>query len=80
MESEDKRIEEFMRQFKRIESELSLLNEEKKNLFNNFKDEFEPRVLREAVRTVKARMRLGDSVSQLDQLVEQIEQQLGLNV
>ena len=80
MESEDKRIEEFMRQFKRIESELTLLNEEKKNLFNDFKDEFEPRVLREAVRTVKARMRLGDSVAQLDQLVEQIEHQLGLDL
>ena len=80
MESEDKRIEEFMRQFKRIESELTLLNEEKKNLFNDFKDEFEPRVLREAVRSVKARMRLGDSVAQLDQLVEQIEHQLGLDL
>ena len=80
METEDKRIEEFMNQFKRIENELSLLNEEKKNLFNDYKDEFEPRVLREAVRTVKARMRLGDSVSQLDQLVEQIEHQLGLDL
>ena len=80
METEDKRIEEFMNQFKRIENDLSLLNEEKKNLFNDYKDEFEPRVLREAVRTVKARMRLGDSVSQLDQLVEQIEHQLGLDL
>lgn len=79
METNDKRIEEFMTQFKRIENELALLNEEKKNLFNDYKEEFEPRVLREAVRTVKARMRLGDSVSQLDQLVEQIEQQLGMN-
>ena len=80
MNTEDKRIEEFMNQFKRIENEISLLNEEKKNLFNDFKDEFEPRVLKEAVRTVKARMRLGDSVSQLDKLVEQIENQLGLDL
>ena len=34
----DETLQSF--RFKRIENELSLLNEEKKNLFNDYKDEF----------------------------------------
>ena len=69
----DKDLKEFIDKLKRIEGEIQLLNEEKKDLFSDYKDRFEPRVLREAVRSVKARIKLGDSVAQLDQIVEELE-------
>ena len=70
MSHQEDKIKEFIDKLKRIEGEIQLLNEEKKDLFDDFKGEFDPKVLREAVRSVKARMRLGDSVSQLDQIIE----------
>ena len=69
----DRQLEEFITKLKRIEGELQLLNEEKKDLFNDFKEVFEPKVLREAVRSVKARIKLGDSVAQLDDIVNKLE-------
>ena len=73
MSTQEERLEEFIQKLKRIESEISLLTEEKKHLFDDFKEHFDPRVLREAIRQVKARLRLGDSVVQLDEIVEKLE-------
>ena len=75
MSAQDDKLKEFVDKLKRIEGEIQLLNEEKKDLFVDFKDQFEPRVLREAVRSVKARIKLGDSVAQLDQIVETLEKE-----
>ena len=60
MSQRDTRLKEFIENLKRIEGEVQLLNEEKKDLFADFKNEFDPKVLREAVRSVKARIKLGD--------------------
>lgn len=78
MSHQEDRLREFIDKLKRIEGEIQLLNEEKKDLFVDFKDDFEPRVLREAVRTVKARIKMGDSVAQLDQIVETLEKEYTL--
>ena len=43
------------------------------DLFTEYKEYFDPKVLREAVRSVKARIRLGDSVMQLDDIIDQLE-------
>ena len=75
MNRQDEKLKEFIDKLKRIEGEIQLLNEEKKDLFADFKDDFNPRVLREAVRSVKARIKLGDSVSQLDEIVETLEKE-----
>ena len=72
----DKKLEEFIEKFKRIEGELQLLAEEKKDLFSEYKEEFDPKVLREAVRSVKARIRLGDAVVQLDEIVDKLEKKM----
>jgi len=69
-------INEFIEKLQRIEGEIQLLNEEKKDLFDEYKNTFDPKVLREAIRTVKARIKLGDKVSQLDEVVNQLEQKL----
>ncbi len=70
MSLNDKKLEDFIESLKRIEGEMQLLSEEKKDLFAEYKDTFEPKVLREAVRSVKARIKLGDSVVQLDEIVD----------
>ena len=57
-------LQDFIEKLKRIEGEIQLLNEEKKELFADYKEQFDPKVLREAVRSVKARLKLGDSVMQ----------------
>ncbi len=71
-----KQINEFIEKLQRIEGEIQLLNEEKKDLYDDYKTTFDPKVLREAIRTVKARMKLGDKVLQLDEVINQLEQKL----
>ena len=44
MSTQEERLEEFIQKLKRIESEISLLTEEKKHLFDDFKEHFDPRV------------------------------------
>ena len=73
MTAQEEKLNDFIQKLKRIESELSLLTEERKELFDDYKEHFEPKVLREAIRQVKARLRLGDSVTQLDEIVEKLE-------
>ena len=73
MSNQEKKLKEFIEKLKRIEGEIQLLSEEKKDLFTDFKDDFEPKVLREAVRAVKARIKMGDSVAQLDEIIDILE-------
>ena len=73
----DPRIENFVTQFKRIEGELALLKEDQKRLFDDYKQHFKPRVLREAIRTVRVRAKLGDDVAQLDNLIEKLDGKFG---
>ena len=74
----DRQLDEFITKFKRIEGELQLLADEKKELFDDYKDSFEPKVLREAMRSVKARIRLGDSVAQLDDIIDKLESKMSI--
>ncbi len=76
MSQQDDRLKDFIDRLKLIEGEIQLLNEEKKHLFDDFKSDFDPKVLREAIRAVKARIKLGDSVAQLDQIMESIEKNI----
>jgi len=78
MSQQDKQLDEFITKLKRIEGELELLNEEKRDLFNEYKDTFEPKVLREAIRAVKARIKLGDSVVQLDNIIDKLESKMSV--
>ena len=78
MSHQEDRLKEFINKLKRIEGEIQLLNEDKKDLFSDFKDDFDPKVLREAVRSVKARIKLGDSVAQLDQIIADLESNMSV--
>ena len=78
MSHQEDRLKKFIEKLKNIEGEIKLLNEDKKDLFEEFKSDFDPKVLREAVRSVKARIKLGDSVAQLDQIIETLEDTIAL--
>ncbi|HCT50961.1 MAG TPA: hypothetical protein DF712_00735 [Balneola sp.] len=78
MNPEDKKLEDFIESLQRIEGEMQLLSEEKKDLFAEYKDTFDPKVLREAVRSVKARIKLGDSVVQLDDIIDKLEKRMSI--
>ena len=78
MSHQEDRLKEFISKLKRIEGEIQLLNEEKKDLFADFKSDFDPKVLREAVRSVKARIKLGDAVNQLDEIVDVLESNMSV--
>jgi uncharacterized protein (UPF0335 family) len=78
MSTEDKKLEDFIESLQRIEGEMQLLSEEKKDLFADYKDTFDPKVLREAVRSVKARIKLGDSVVQLDDIIDKLERKMSV--
>ena len=72
----DNKLDEFIQRLRTIEGEIQILNEDKKELLDEYKDVFEPKVIREAVRAVKVRMKLGDSVAQLDQIIDKLQDKL----
>ena len=63
-------VEKFVDRFKQIEGEIKMLQEDKKDLFDNLKDRVKPAVLREAIRQAKVREKLGDDVIALDALLD----------
>ncbi len=71
--NENNDLKKFIERYLAIESELGLLKEDKKELFEEYKEKFKPTVIREAIRQSKLRSRLGDDVAQLDSLVEELD-------
>lgn len=71
MDNDDLRI--FLGRYRSVESEIKLLQEERKTLFEDFAKKVKPAILREAVRIVKKRNLLGDDVAQLDALVDMLD-------
>ena len=71
--SENNNLKKFIERYLTIESELELLKADKKELFEEYKENFKPPVIREAIRQAKLRYRLGDEVAQLDSLVEELD-------
>jgi uncharacterized protein (UPF0335 family) len=65
----------FIQKYKAIENEIKCLNEDKKHLIEDLKDNhgIDPKVIRKAIQVAKIRTSLGDNIVQLDQIVEQIE-------
>ena len=63
-------VEKFVDRYKQIEGEIKMLQDDKKDLFDNLKDRVKPAVLREAIRQAKVREKLGDDVVALDALLD----------
>ena len=69
----DNDLKTFIERWQTIENELSVLKEDKKLLFDEYKEKFKPAVIREAIRQSKLRTRLGDEVVILDDLVAALD-------
>ena len=68
-------LKNFIDKYKAIESEIKLLQEDKKNLIDDLKENhgISPKVLRKAIQVAKIRTQMGDEITQLDNIVEQLE-------
>ena len=63
-------IIQFVNRYKGIEAVIKMLQEDKKDLFDDLKDRVKPAVLKEALRQAKIREKLGDDVVALDALLD----------
>jgi len=65
----------FIEKYKALENEIKSLQEDKKILIDDLKDNhgIDPKVIRKAIQVAKIRTSLGDNIVQLDQIVETIE-------
>lgn len=70
--NDEKKLEEFVSKLRRIENEIKLLQQDKNDLFDDYKNYFKPKVLREALRVVKKRIEFGEDVNQLDNIVDHL--------
>jgi uncharacterized protein (UPF0335 family) len=68
-------LKTFIDKYKTIETEIKLLQEDKKNLIDDLKENhgISPKVIRKAIQVAKIRTGMGDEIIQLDQLVDQLE-------
>ena len=68
-------LQRFIDQYKAIENEIKCLNEDKKNLIDDFKERqgLDAKVIRKAIQVAKIRTSLGDGIIQLDKIVEELE-------
>jgi len=64
-------LQRFIDQYKAIENEIKCLNEDKKNLIEDFKEKqgLDSKVIRKAIQIAKIRTSLGDEITQLDKIV-----------
>ena len=68
-------LKNFIDKYKTIEAEIKLLQEDKKALIDDLKENqgIEPKVIRKAIQVAKIRTGMGDNIIQLDQIVDQLE-------
>ena len=68
-------LDTFIERYRQIENEIKMLQEDKKALIEDLKENHgvKPQILRKAIRVAKIRTDLGDDVTQFDHLVDQME-------
>jgi uncharacterized protein (UPF0335 family) len=69
-------VSEFIERYLNIENELSLLQEDRKSLFEEFKEKLDLKALRAAIRIAKIKSKLGDSESEMETMLGPIEEKL----
>ena len=72
---EKEQLETFIEKYKAFETEIKLIQEDKKHLINDLKDNhgIPPAVIRKAIRVAKIRTEIGDELTQFDELVDLLE-------
>ena len=66
-------LSKFIERWLAIEGEMAILREDKKVLLDEYKEQFKPTVIREAIRQAKLRTKMGDDVAVLDDLVAALD-------
>ena len=68
-------LKTFIDKYKTLENEIKMLQEDKKHLIEDLKENhgISPKVIRKAIKVAKIRTSLGDEITQLDNIVEQLE-------
>ena len=69
-------VKEFIEKLTRIEGEQKLLNEDKKALIEEYKDQIDMKALGAAIRIVRIKAKLGASESECDTYIEEIDGRL----
>lgn len=70
-------IKELVEKLMRIDSEKQLLNEEQKQLFEDYKNKLDIKAVKAAIRIAKIKTRVEISDDSLDEMVEAAESKLG---
>lgn len=75
MSQETTPLDTFINRYREIENEIKMLQEDKKALVEDLKENhgIKPAILKKAIRVAKIRTNLGDDITQFDQLVDQME-------
>jgi len=68
-------LKTFIDKYKALENEIKMLQEDKKDLIDDLKENhgISPKVIRKAIQVAKIRTQMGDEITQLDNIVEQLE-------
>ena len=70
-------IKDLVEQLMRIEGEKQLLNEEQKDLFEDYKNKLDIKAVKAAIRIAKIKTRVEVSDDSLDEMVTAAESKLG---
>ena len=70
-------IKDLVEQLMRIDGEKQLLNEEQKQLFEDYKNKLDIKAVKAAIRIAKIKTRVEISDDSLDEMVEAAESKLG---
>ena len=71
-------IKELVEELMRIEGEKQLLNEEQKQLFEDYKNKLDIKAVKAAIRIAKIKTRVEVSDDSLEEMVNAAESKLGL--
>ena len=74
----DVNVKELVERLVRIENEFKLLQDDKKVLFEEFKNKLDVKAFKAAVQIAKIRSKLGDSEFQLDQMFETVSKNIAV--
>ena len=72
------KVEEFVSKYMRIENEKSMLADDQRELFAEYKDQMDLKALRAAIQIAKIKIRLGKSEGELDSMLETVESKFGM--
>tara|TARA_R110001599_G_scaffold195111_3_gene391437 strand:+ start:6297 stop:6530 length:234 start_codon:yes stop_codon:yes gene_type:complete len=72
------KVEEFVSKYMRIENEKSMLADDQRELFAEYKDQMDLKALRAAIQIAKIKIRLGKSEGELDSMLETVENKFGM--